>query len=868
MDRQTQEYLLDQVLPGWRSVQERGGETRHCCPLHNDKHPSLRLRGSTLTWFCDPCGDGGGVWDLARKALGEARAREIVRQLGPAHAGQPREPTRTPTTSTEPRQHEIEDLGEPTPKQIAALVRSRRLRDGDALRSFGARRVRAFGRDWLGLPTLVGGWKLWAIEKDGRPRLDDSGRLERRNFGPASIIMSPELKANSTDIRRLFDLEGESDLVAGVEAGLNYAITGTAGAASLKGHEAHREQLLALAPEEVVVVRDLDRAGRDGAEKAAEFWLGLGIPVRVLELPDSLGEGGDLRDYLAGKPARNGSDATPPLGGKDDLEKLANQAELREPADRGFEYFEGSSGNAAATEPSWEPPSEFDNFALPEFPLEALPPALADYVAELAKTHQVPISIPGDAALGAVSGAIARKVEIQIGDTHHEQVNLWFATIAGSGERKRVIRELEAPLHRAERELIRGIQPKIAEAKSALRIADERIRSLEKDAAKADDRGERESLTRSIARIQAELPVVPAEPQLVADDATPEALGQIMGRQQERIILFSEEGGSFFGNVGGRYSQTGDGNLDLCLKAFDGGSVRVGRVHRSTVTLDRPALTVVLTLQPSLLQKIGEHGEFRGRGLLARFLYSLPESLVGSRKYRNRPISAEARSAYEQAVGTLLDLPISDVDEIPKLRLEGEALSLWTQYHDDVEQAQADGGRLVHIRDWASKLSGKVARIAGVLHMVENRTHPEPWAVPISQATVAAAWALGEYYTAHALAAFELMNEEPNSRCAKTLLRWILRRDEPTFSGRDCHQAHRRLGDGSADFKPYLRILESRGYIRRLAADSTAPRAGRPSSPAFEVNPLILTQNTQNSTRTPNLGGFEYFESSESRPIS
>ena len=538
----------------------------------------------------------------------------------------------------------------------------------------------------------------------------------------------------------------------------------------------------------------------------------------------------------------------------------------RQTQEGSFEGFEEHSRSAAEKE--WEPPIEFDHFNLPEFPLETLPAALGGYVSELAKSHQVPVSIPADAALGAAAGAIARKVEVKIGDTHVEQVNLWFATTAGSGERKRVIRDLEAPLHRAERKLIEETHPKIAEAESQLRIAEKRIESLEKEAAGPKATAKRASLSRSIHEIQAEMPVVPAEPQLVADDATPEALGQIMARQQERIILFSEEGGSFFGNVGGRYSQTGDANLDLCLKAFDGGMVRVSRVHRSAVTLNRPALTIVIALQPSLLQKIGEHGEFRGRGLLARFFFSLPESRVGSRMYLNRPVSAEARSAYEKTLGRLLDLPMPEVDAIPKLQLGGEALGLWAEYHDSTEEAQADGGRLAHVRDWASKLSGKVARLAGVLHMVEHCDLPEPWTVAIDKATVAAAWALGEHYIKHALAAFELMSESPDTRHAKTLLRWIRRRGGQDFSGHDIHQAHRKMGNGWADLDPYLQLLESRGFIRTCSAAPGGLKGGRPHSPIFKINPRSFAQNTQNPDSDSDPGSFECFEGTLGGPVS
>ena len=81
MTPEVQRRLLDRLLPGWDEGQEIRGERKASCPLHDDRHPSLRIKTSELTWFCDPCGFGGGVWDLALRMHGEAGAREILESL-------------------------------------------------------------------------------------------------------------------------------------------------------------------------------------------------------------------------------------------------------------------------------------------------------------------------------------------------------------------------------------------------------------------------------------------------------------------------------------------------------------------------------------------------------------------------------------------------------------------------------------------------------------------------------------------------------------------------------------------------------------------------------------------------------------------
>jgi len=52
--------------PGTR----RGKEVSFRCPLHEDSNPSLRVNPDKDVWYCDPCGVGGGVVELARRAWG------------------------------------------------------------------------------------------------------------------------------------------------------------------------------------------------------------------------------------------------------------------------------------------------------------------------------------------------------------------------------------------------------------------------------------------------------------------------------------------------------------------------------------------------------------------------------------------------------------------------------------------------------------------------------------------------------------------------------------------------------------------------------------------------------------------------------
>jgi hypothetical protein len=400
------------------------------------------------------------------------------------------------------------------------------------------------------------------------------------------------------------------------------------------------------------------------------------------------------------------------------------------------------------------------------------------------------------------------------------------------------------PLDQAEKKMVAETAPAIEAAEEKNRVITGRKQKLQKQAIDCADPAKRQRLLDEINELNDARASVPPLPQLVTGDATPEHLADKLVEQGGRLAWISEEAGALVDAVGGRYTP-GQGNFDVFLQAYDGGTVRVGRVTRGTSYLERPALTIIVTPQTAILDRLGEHPDFRGRGLLARFMFVLPPSLVGTRKYQNRRVDPKAKARYAAVITGILNLPLPRPAEVPQLRLEGEALALWAKNADEIELAQADGGELETIRDWASKHAGRVARIAGLLHLVRYAKSGEPWTVAIEVKTVANAWEIGSYVTEHNLLAFDRIGTDPVVRMAKRLLEWIRRQRLSEFSLRDCHQAHRNV-NRPQELTPPLQILQGRGFIRRVPPPEQQGR-GRPQSPRFEVNPLTHAHKSQKS---------------------
>ena len=146
-----------------------------------------------------------------------------------------------------------------------------------------------------------------------------------------------------------------------------------------------------------------------------------------------------------------------------------------------------------------------------------------------------------------------------------------------------------------------------------------------------------------------------------------------------------------------------------------------------------------------------------------------------------------------------------------------------------------EDGRFEYIRDWAGKLPGAAARLAGLLHCADNPSNP--WTVPISKETMTAALSLAAVFADHALIAFDLMGGDPALEGARKVWRWVEKNRFPEFTKRDCFQTLRGTFKKVKMLEEPLGILTERNYLQAKEINSESGK-GRKSIRYF-INPEI-----------------------------
>jgi len=490
----------------------------------------------------------------------------------------------------------------------------------------------------------------------------------------------------------------------------------------------------------------------------------------------------------------------------------------------------------------WGEPTPLDrHVTVPAFPVEVFPPWLADQVTAVAEFTQTDPAMAGAVALGTLAACAGGRLEVEARPGWRVPTNLYLAVVAKPGERKSPVQmAMTAPLRAAEVELAEHARPMATEAETLRDIAQVAVEKAKNAAAKST-KEERDALAaEAIAAAKAaEAITIPTVPRLLCDDTTPERLAGLLEENQGRIALISDEGG-IFDTIAGRYSRLP--NLDVFLKAHDGSEMRVDRIGRGAQFVAKPALTVSLMVQDSVLRRVGANQDFRGRGLLARFFFILPRSKVGSRLVDPEPVPTPTSSHYADNMRKLVRT-LAEWSDPAAISLTEDARKLLFEAMRAIEDRLGPGGVLDHIAEWATKLAGATVRVAGLLHLAHELENG--WRLPIDGPTMADAIKLADVLAAHYRAATEAMGLDRTTEDAGYLLPIIRRIAQPAvamttthvFTVRELFSAVTRSRFPKVrDMTAALDLLQDHDWIMRLP-DPERDGPGRKPSPKYALNP-------------------------------
>lgn len=408
--------------------------------------------------------------------------------------------------------------------------------------------------------------------------------------------------------------------------------------------------------------------------------------------------------------------------------------------------------NATADDGAWPEPVPLLASIEPEpFPLDALPQALREAVAEVQAFAQAPVAMVATSALSALSMAAQALHDVRRAEKLTGPIGLFTLVIADSGERKTTCDEFFLPaIRKWEKAQEEAMRPNVSAHEAAINAWNaEREGVLNKIREEAKKGQPTDEWKHKLTGLEADKPEPPRVPRLIYGDITPEELGYQLAKRWPSAAIASSEAGTVLGSHG----MTGDSamrNMARLNDLWSGQEIQSDRRTSESWKARGARLTVGLQVQESTLRAFFDKsaGLARGTGFLARFLVAWPQSTQGTRMFRDAPATWPKMAAYHQRIEQILMVPVAMEDDgtlIPTmLPLSGEAKADWVQYHDAVEKRLATGGEYADVRDVASKSADNAARLAALFHVFEHGGGGAISVQAMESACEVAAWYLGE----------------------------------------------------------------------------------------------------------------------------
>ena len=348
-------------------------------------------------------------------------------------------------------------------------------------------------------------------------------------------------------------------------------------------------------------------------------------------------------------------------------------------------------------------------------------------------------------------------------------------------------------------------------------------------------------------------PPAPKPRRIDIDDATMEVLPLILADNPRGLIMIRDELSAFI--LGMNQFKAGGKGSDRAnaLKIWSGDRIvkdRVNHEGNAPVRCPHPSLTIVGGLTPDML---GELLDPRGRadGFLDRFLLCYPDPLPVP-GWTDRGIPEGVAVAWRSLIAKLWMRPMDAKDGRPiphVVRFTPEGEARWLERYNAHAAEMNAPDFPPHLRGpW-----GKLREYAGRLTLILTLMHHAAWCLADPDADLLAipnagpdrvdgAWRLIAYFKAHARriqAAIASGPVDGPARAVKVIVEWIRAGHRASFTESEISQARRWIkGD---DLTDALSFLTGRGAIRERPTPQPGPKGGRPPSPAYDVNPALLT---------------------------
>lgn len=382
------------------------------------------------------------------------------------------------------------------------------------------------------------------------------------------------------------------------------------------------------------------------------------------------------------------------------------------------------------------------------FPVNALPPIAKSFALDICQKYQVSPDYIAPLLLGAASIACRGNYTVKRNNEHSELVTLYIVIMADSGAGKSHL----------------------------MKIALDGINQHEKIV----NTKKRESASKK------------ADVMYYTYTATPAGLQKIAQMQDGIVGIVGAEAGFL--------TALTPKNSDLVLLGYGGETYRNIKV-RDPITIDRPCLSILISAQESALRPFWNNKPLQERGVIPRFLIAKPQ--LQSKHVLPGELDQNLCKQWRDMLISILEN--GSLKEVVNLSISQDAQNLWEKFYIQTNSHEESQKHNVE-KSFYRKLAGTTLRLAGVLHLLAEKTQD----TPISREQMRHAIAIARFFERHTLSTLNVEENDLILLCEKTI------NFLADYAGRqiEVRDIYRHLHIKRHELSPVIEKLVAHNFIR------------------------------------------------------
>lgn len=468
------------------------------------------------------------------------------------------------------------------------------------------------------------------------------------------------------------------------------------------------------------------------------------------------------------------------------------------------EIIEPMASNDNIPAPLGEPLDIFAECPAPPLRRGMLPQSIEDYAFECGDLLGVSPGMVAIPALVACAAALHDNVQIKVKrhEDWRESARLWCAVVGEPSVKK------SPSMSRATKRL----------RKIDINLSDENSRRQADYADQMEQYKDAKKEAKKLGGGFVKAPEAPRIERMVVEDATIEALSEVLKDNPRGVLCVQDELSGWFGMMDA-YTGNKGGSKDRAawLQAYNGDGRVVDRVMRGSFKIPNWSVSMIGGIQPDAIRRIAQN--MTDDGLMQRFMIVIGENAVE----HDRPENREAYETFSALVDHLYAIqggkdPVTMTEGAHRIR---EALNAYTA---ELSQYPAlPGGLRSHLGKW----SGLFARLLLIFHAIEcaaENLHPN--ARQVTEATAARVDRLmRKFLLPHAMSYYtDVLGGSGDLEHGRWIAGHILSKGLAVITNRDITQAYKQWR-GLDDWRRQriMQMLEDMGWLAPYTEEGAKP---------------------------------------------